>query len=239
MERGIAEERLVDFGDFPGDVGPHEFANTCRRAVLQILAGARDGWGKRELALWLSGPYRTLTFGDAPMSGEHALGLRAGVPDSASFRRSAVFAQVLTLETDTPAESDLTPVPASGVTVPEDRVSRLLADMRTDVVFVLRELMTPEGLTAFAAHAAMTELVGRARDTDGNLALVPRARGRMSLVDRVLSLVAVDALLRPEGYEHSLFVCERCDAPVFDVASRPAGVCAVHVSGVGPKGRAE
>ena len=35
----------------------------------------------------------------------------------------------------------------------------------------------------------------------------------MTLVDRVLSLVAVDALTRPFDFERAFFVCERCHLP--------------------------
>ena len=41
--------------------------------------------------------------------------------------------------------------------------------------------------------------------------------------------------LETEDFEHSLFVCERCRQPVFDVASRPYGVCRIHTSGVETK----
>jgi hypothetical protein len=90
--------------------------------------------------------------------------------------------------------------------------------------------MTPEGLGAFTKLAFDMALVVRTTD-DASLVL-PRARPRMTLVDRVLSLIAVDAFTRPEDFEHSLFVCDRCHQPVFDVAARPLGICRVHVSGV-------
>jgi len=116
--------------------------------------------------------------------------------------------------------------------VSDDRIAVILESMRTDVLVVLHELMTPEGITAFTSLALDTDLVARA-DGDGvTPSVLPRARPRMTLVDRVLSLVAVDVITRPEDFEHSLFVCERCDQPVFDVAQRPQGVCRIHVSGV-------
>ncbi len=111
--------------------------------------------------------------------------------------------------------------------IPDDRLVTLLENMHADVLLVMRELMTPVGLSAFTTLAFDTRLV--TRDADG---IVPLARSRMTLVDRVLTLVAVDALTRPEDFEHSLLVCERCHQPVFDVASRPFGVCRIHVSGV-------
>ena len=107
----------------------------------------------------------------------------------------------------------------------------VLEAMRTDVLLVLRELMADEGRAAFTSLAFDTDLVGRASDDDG-YTVIPRDRARMSLVDRALSLVAVDVVTRPEDFEHSLFICKRCDQPVFDVAARERGVCHVHVSGV-------
>jgi len=112
--------------------------------------------------------------------------------------------------------------------VRDDRITALLDAMRADVLVVLRELTAPEGLSAFTKLAVDVDLVAAADDG----AVLPRARPRMTLVDRVLSLVAVDAMTRPEDFEHSLFVCERCEQPVFDVARRPFAMCRVHVSGV-------
>lgn len=39
------------------DVDVHAFADACRAAGLALLEGAQHGWGKRELAAWLTGPY--------------------------------------------------------------------------------------------------------------------------------------------------------------------------------------
>ncbi|HEX7601626.1 MAG TPA: hypothetical protein VF316_08480, partial [Polyangiaceae bacterium] len=99
-------------------------------------------------------------------------------------------------------------------------------------LFVLRELMTHDGIKAFSEHVVEKELVLRSHDAHGRDLLLPRARHRMTLADRVISLFAVDALLRPQDYELRLFVCERCDAPVFDRDGRECGKCAVHRSGI-------
>lgn len=171
------------------DLAPEELATACRRAYLRAVVGAEAGWGKRELAQWLAGTYRSLVSRDS-------------VP----------------------------PPSSSGGGVSDERVAALLEVMHADVMLVLRELVTPEGLSAFTSLAVDTELVARAAG-DG-MPWVPRARARMTLADRVLSLVAVDVLTRPEDFEHSLFVCARCGQPRFDVAQRPVGVCRVHVSGV-------
>jgi hypothetical protein len=123
------------------------------------------------------------------------------------------------------------PPPSSGE-VSQVRVAGLLDAMRVDVLLVLREIMVPEGLAAFAQHSVDTELVARSVDVDGEVAFVPRARARMTFVDRALSLIAVDTLIRPDDYTTQLFVCSRCDMPIFDATARPLGVCPVHQSGV-------
>jgi hypothetical protein len=216
------EDLLVDVGEFPYELTSDELANACRRAYLRILVGARAGWGKTELARWLAGPYRRLTLHQPSRAA--ALGLKSsGAPDSIDLARRP--------PTDHGRRSELTPIPPSGVSVSETRVEKLLADMREDVLIVLRELMTAEGRSALMTLAMDTELVGRWQDAGAEI-VVPRARERMSLVDRVLSLVAVDAMTRSEDFEHSLFVCQRCEQPVFDVHARASGVCRVHVSGV-------
>ncbi len=186
----------ADVGEFPFELTPEELANACRRAYLRLVTGAHIGWGKVELARWLTGPYQRLTvrerFSQPPPS--------------------------LAVTNDT--------------TAMDDRVSHVLEGMRKDVLVVLRELMNPAGVSALSTLAFDTALVARAREDDGGFTVLPLARPRMTLVDRALSLVAVDAITRPEDFEHSLFVCERCEQPVFDVASRPRGVCRVHQSGV-------
>ena len=202
-----AEDLLVDVGEFPFEITPDELASACRRAYSRIVFGAHIGWGKAELARWLAGPYRRLTL---PKTW-------ASAPPASAAR---------------PRADRTTPVPPSSVGVSETRVERLLADMRTDVLLVLRELTTAAGRSAFTTLALDIQLVASAQADTGAKVVLPQVRERMSLVDRVLSLVAVDATMRSEDFEHSLFVCSRCEQPVFDVHARPNGMCRVHVSGV-------
>lgn len=176
------------------EVGELELATACRHAYLRLVVGAHVGWGKVELARWLTGPYRELTVRDGKREWSEP-------PPS------------LTVTNDT--------------SLTDDRITGVLDGMRRDVIVVLRELMHPDGVSALTKLAFDGALVARA----GQLVL-PLARQRMTLVDRVLSLIAVDAVTRPEDFEHSLFVCERCEQPTFDVAARPRGVCRVHVSGL-------
>jgi hypothetical protein len=178
------------------ELAPEEFATECRRAYLRIVLGAHVGWGKTELARWLTGTYRRLAVRDGSSE----------PPPSASAPHDAAML--------------------------DDRVTGLLESMRADVMVVLGELTQPAGITAFTKLAFDTELVARAEGGDGTFAVLPRTRPRMTLVDRVLSLVAVDVATHPEDFEHSLFICDRCRQPIFDVAQRPARVCRVHVSGV-------
>jgi hypothetical protein len=195
------EPHSVDVGEFPFELTPDELANACRRAYLRLVVGAHIGWGKVEVARWLTGPYRRLTVREASWVEQP--------PPSVTIANDIA--------------------PASAL---DDRLVNVLEQMRFDVLIVMRELSTPEGLSAFTTLAFDTNLVARAREEDGGFAVLPCARPRMTLTDRVLSLVAVDAITRPEDFEHSLFVCSRCDQPVFDVASRPRGICRTHVSGI-------
>jgi hypothetical protein len=169
-------------------------ANRCRRAALRVVQGAARGWGKQELAKWLSETYAQLAVHEA-----------GSVPPPSSSG----------------AES-----------LSEERVERMLETMRMDVLFVLRELMTADGIKAFSEHVVEKQLVLQSHDAHGRDLLLPRARHRMTLADRVISLLAVDAILRPRDYEHMFFICERCDAPVFDSEGRESGKCAVHRSGI-------
>ncbi len=200
MTRG-APNALVDtdVGEFPFELTPEELGSACRRAYMRLVVGAHVGWGKVELARWLTGPYRRLT-------------VREGWVDTSP--------PSMTIANDTAPVSD-------------DKLWTVLETMRGDVIGVLRELMTADGLNAFTKLALDTELVVRTVVSSSAQAcaaevfqVLPRARPRMTLVDRVLSLVAVDAITRPEDFEHSLFVCDRCHQPVFDVASRPLGSAA-------------
>lgn len=185
-------ERLWEADALPPEWSPETFARACRRTALQILEGARRGWGKAELADWLIGPYERLAVQDEEEDEQ--------IPQSTS---TAPFA-----------------------------LSTLLDEMRADLLLVLRELTTPDGLAAFAQVATTTGLVALSRDVEGIEAIVPRARRRMSLVDRVMSLIAVDALVNPLAYERELVICPRCSMVTFDAQAKLYGACMIHASGV-------
>ncbi len=88
--------------------------------------------------------------------------------------------------------------------------------MRTDVIGVLHGKCDAGGSRRVLARARY-----RGSSCEPTASSLLAARPRLTLVDRVLSLIAVDAITRPEDFEHSLFVCDRCHQPVFDVAARP------------------
>jgi hypothetical protein len=185
-------ERLWEADPLPPEWSPETFAKACRRTALQILEGARRGWGKPELAEWLTGPYERLAVQD---------------------------------------EEEDDQIPQSSCTAPFE-LATLLDTMRADLIIVLGELTTRDGLAAFGQVAVTTGLVALSRDVEGIEAFVPRARRRMTLVERVMSLVAVDALVNPMAYERELVVCPRCATVVFDPRARIHGACLMHVSGV-------
>ncbi len=66
---------------------------------------------------------------------------------------------------------------------------------------------------------------------------VPIDRRRLSLAKRVLSLFAVDKLLRPEDYANPFALCARCGAVLLDEKNRNDGLCPEHnrPSGVAPR----
>ncbi len=135
------------------------------------------------------------------------------------------------------AVRDMDSLPPSSVTsqtrdLSEDRIERMLVAMRADVMMVLREMTSDDGLDAFLRHFVEEGLMLRVADLEGAPCVVPRSRSRMLLLDRVLSLFAVDAMLRPRDWTEALFVCSRCDAPVFDRDGRETGKCMLHRSGV-------
>lgn len=106
-------------------------------------------------------------------------------------------------------------------------VNRVMREAHQEVVETLRTLSEPEGGVTFTFDA-LDSFVVRCEDADGVEGFVPTATPRMRLADRVLSLIAVDYLARPEDYEERLAVCTRCAIIGFDAAARARGVCRVH-----------
>jgi hypothetical protein len=64
-------------GDRPAlapDVETEVYADACRSAGLAFLEGARGGWGKRQLAEWLVGPYQAVALRLAGKGGDAGRG---------------------------------------------------------------------------------------------------------------------------------------------------------------------
>jgi hypothetical protein len=107
-------------------------------------------------------------------------------------------------------------------------LEKLLVRARQEVTAALRlSRETSEGV-AFGYSALAAGLVYRARDAAGADGWVPVAQPRMRLVDRVLSLVAADYLLRSDDYENALFECVRCECVAFDRLRIEGGICDAH-----------
>jgi hypothetical protein len=111
-------------------------------------------------------------------------------------------------------------------------LERLIVHAREEVSRALLEARDPESGVSFGYTALAAGHVYRCRDATGTEGWVPVALPRMRLIDRVMSLVAADYLLRSEDYEQTLFSCVRCESLVFDAARVEGNVCAAHVSDV-------
>lgn len=106
------------------------------------------------------------------------------------------------------------------------RLQELLREVTDHVLSALR--MSPDGLVKLPAWALTAGSVMRSRHAGGVLGFVPIDWPRMRLEDRVMSLFAVDSLLRREDYETALAICGHCSMVSFDADARSVGACVVH-----------
>ena len=156
-----------------------DFAQQCRDAGLAFMRGTAEGWGRRELAMWLVGKY------------------------------SAVASK--------PKEKSSTPPSSERVT--SESVSDMLREARWKAFADLEE-------AAHGSQKLVHAIVGKglvARDP--KLLWVPVDRPGARLRMRVLSLFAVDCLIRPDDYKTLLLACPRCEQIVFDADARREGRC--------------
>lgn len=105
------------------------------------------------------------------------------------------------------------------------QVEELLLESREALVDFMLSLSDAARGRAFAEGMAESGLVAEVLDADDKPFWVPLDRPGMSLVDRLLSLVAADYLARPGDYEKKLAVCNRCDAVLFDRRVRDFRKC--------------
>lgn len=115
-----------------------------------------------------------------------------------------------------PAKSS-PPAPESGVR--SEALSDVLREARWKAFAALEEAAA--GHARFVQDAAGKGLLVR----DSERGWVPVDRPGARLRARVLSLFAVDCLLRPADYRNLLLACPRCESVVFDAAARDAGRC--------------
>ena len=115
-------------------------------------------------------------------------------------------------------------------------LERLIVNARREVTETLLSARDPGDGVAFGYTALAAGHVYRCRDIDGVEGWVPVSHPRMRLVDRVMSLVATDYLLRSDDYENALFACVRCETLVFDAGRAEGRVCPAHQSDVSELG---
>lgn len=175
----------------PG-VDAASFGDACRAAGLAFLRGAAAGWSKRELAVWLLGPYRAVSLRPAPK---------------------------LVLALDDEDDDDSTDDPSSSG-VRASAVEDLVELVRVAVGCTLAELR--QGETSAVTLAIREGRVACGSNADGSRVVwIPLDQPRMRLEGRVVSLFVADYLTRPEAYEHDLSVCPGCDGVSFDPTPPP------------------
>ena len=179
-----------------------DVAESCRYGALAFLNGVLAAWGKPELAAWLGGPYRNVT----------------------RFAREA-------LDVESTGKVSLPGLPGASPCARKlapYAIERVMRESHAEVTSTLRTLAEPDGGVSFAFHALGGVLVSRCKDECGDFGWIPVAPTRMRLADRVLSLLAVDYLARPESYEEALAICSTCRVIAFDGAARARSLCRVH-----------
>lgn len=176
-------------------------ADACRSTALSFLRGAGRGWGKRELAAWLAGPYRAVT---AVAAADLAHADRARAAAARTERARAAGA------------------------VETDRVVDLLERATREGRATLASLCDPDLGVAFAYEALEAGHVHRCVDEAGATGWCPVDLPRLTLRERVASLVAADYLVRAEDYERRLFLCEECGAVRFDAEAVALRLCPEH-----------
>ena len=190
-----------------------DVAEACRSAAIDFLDGVRDGWGKRELAAWLVGPY-------------HQLSILRCTPDE---RASAVLMTPLpdsgVLRTVTPRR------------VAEQDVDKAMRTARKEVLRVIERFETGDpSAETFVWRVRNRGGLARVEDENGTTGLVPNEGPTQRLVERVLSLVAADYVARPLDYEDRVTICATCKTISFDEIARASGDCGAHRgSGMRPR----
>jgi hypothetical protein len=98
-------------------------------------------------------------------------------------------------------------------------ISDVLREARWKAFAALEEAAA--GQARFVQEVAGKGLIMR----DEKLGWVPVDRAGARLRGRVLSVFAIDCLVRPSDYRTLLFACPRCESVVFDAAAKEIGRC--------------
>lgn len=176
-----------------------DVAEACRSAAIEFLDGVRDGWGKRELAAWLIGPYHQLSL------------LRCSAEELA-------FSDVF----------DHTPKPGAVSSRPRrvaDRdVDRTMRDARKEVLRVIEQFAAGDpSAETFVWKIGSRGVLASVEDETGMSGVVPNELASQRLVERVLSLIAADYVARPFDYEDRVAICATCKTVTFDEEARALG----------------
>jgi hypothetical protein len=192
-----------------------DVAEACRSAALEFLDGVRDGWGKRELAAWLVGPY-------------HQLSLLRCSADELAFSEVVDHApQSSSLKSSSPKR------------VAERDVEKTMRDAREEVLKIIRRFAAGDASAeTFVWRVRNRGALSRVEDETGRVGLVPNEAPTQRLVERILSLIASDYVARPLDYEDRVTICATCRTVTFDADAREFGDCGAHrVSGSGVHSR--
>ncbi len=84
------------------------------------------------------------------------------------------------------------------------------------------------GAFQFAVDALEAGNIEQLQASDGSYAFLPVDHARMTLSDRIMSLLAADYLSRPADYDSLLSFCRCCEAPSFSAETRMRGQCSSH-----------
>lgn len=96
-------------------------------------------------------------------------------------------------------------------------VDVLTLQAREEALVVLRHLRSLKDQdTSFTFEARQKGHIVEWRDESGARGLVPVDSADMKLYERVLALIAVDYVARPQDFEERLAICRRCEMPFFD-----------------------
>ncbi len=113
-------------------------------------------------------------------------------------------------------------------------VDVLTLQAREEALVALRHLKNlREQDTSFTFDARNRGFITECRDDEGTRGLCPVDAPEMKLYERMLSLIAVDYVARPQDYEERLAICRRCEMPFFDGIHACARGLSIHVKRAG------